>query len=272
MGTYAHVELPSEREAYKAYRVMHSLERKLSDYIGDSEVSKVNRKAGISPVVVSPETLEVVRLALEVSKRTYGYFDITIGSVTVNHKRLGLIPLNEAQKLVNFRNVVIGKNTLFLKHKGMAIDLGGIGKGYALDVAYRTLDSPWGFIGIAGDMKVWGTEKVLAVKDPLSGGSLLQGVNRGDLCISTSGNYVKRHIDNRDRELVQVTVVHDTCSLADAYATALFSMPRSSRRNFLKENPDVGVLELYSDGSLYMNDSFRKRFRLLILKTDTQSQ
>ncbi|WP_457601602.1 FAD:protein FMN transferase [Hydrogenivirga sp.] len=272
MGTYAYMELPTEEEAYRAYRLARSLEKKLSDYIQGSEVSLINENAGLRPVKVSAQTLNVIRLSLAVSRKTYGYFDITVGALTINHRRLGRLSRSEAKELINFRDLEVRGDEVFLRRGGMAIDLGGIGKGYALDVIHRGLDSPWGFIGIAGDMRVWGMKRVIAVKDPLSGGVLLQGVNKRDLCVSTSGNYVKEHIVQRDERLVQVTVVHDVCALADAYATALFSMPRRLRRSFLKENPDVGVLELFSDGSVYMNRAFRGYFRLLLLKSETISQ
>ena len=266
MGTYAYVELPSEEEAYRAYRLMRSLEGKISDYIDSSEVSLINRNAGRRPVRVSEETMKVLRLALSASEKTYGYFDVTVGALTINHKRHGRLTREEAEELVNFRNLVLEDGSAFLKEEGMAVDLGGIGKGYALDLVREKLSSPWGFVSIAGDMSVWGTERVIAVKDPLSGGSLLQGVNAGDLCISTSGNYIRQHIEQRDEELLQVTVVHRACALADAYATALLSMPLHLRRKFMAENPDVGVLELYRDGSLHMNPAFRRSFRLIIFK------
>jgi len=272
MGTYAYVELPSDEEAYKAYRIMRSVEEKISDYMEDSEVSLINRNSGKRAVKVSEETMRVLRLALIASEKTYGYFDITIGAVTVNHRRHGRLTPEEAERLVNFRDVFLGENRVLLRKKGMAIDLGGIGKGYALDVVRERIGSPWGFVSIAGDMKVWGTEKVIAVKDPLSGGSLLQGINAGEMCISTSGNYLRKHIEQHDEELLQVTVVYHTCALADAYATALFSMPRDLRRRFMLENPDVGVLELYGDGSLYMNPAFRKSFKLITFRGEVGTE
>ena len=60
MGTYAIIDLSSEK-AYQAYRFMKGLEEKLSDYIEDSEVSKINKKAGVEPVEVSADTLEVIK-------------------------------------------------------------------------------------------------------------------------------------------------------------------------------------------------------------------
>ncbi len=267
MGTYVVVDLPPQ-EAYRAYRFMKRLEEKLSDYIPESEVSKINEKAGIEGVKVSKDVLEVIRTSIEVSKRTYGYFDITVGALTINSRRKGIVSEEEARRLINYRDIVVKDGRVFLRTKKMAIDLGGIGKGFVVEKTYEHLRTPKGFIGAAGDMKVWGHERVLAIMDPLSGGSLVQMVNSKDLCLSTSGNYIRRHIDQADGDLLQITVVHKNCTLADAYATALFSMPMHLRRRFLRENPDVGVLELYRDGSLYMNERFREFFRVIVLKKD----
>ncbi len=267
MGTYAVVDMPSEEEVYKAYKDLKRVESLISSYIKDSDTNRVNAHAGIRPVRVSKEFLELLKTSVEISRRTKGYFDVTVGALTINHLRKGILSREEALKLVNFRDIEISDGSVFLKKKGMALDFGGIGKGFAIEAAYRSLSSDRGFIGIAGDIKVWNQEIPLAVKDPIRGGSLLQMVNARDLCLSTSGNYHKKHISKKDKDLVQITVVYDNCTYADAYATALFAMPREERAFFFRENPSVGVLELYRDGSLYMNEAFRSYFKVIILRS-----
>ncbi|HXX53517.1 MAG TPA: FAD:protein FMN transferase, partial [Thermodesulfovibrionales bacterium] len=118
----------------------------LNFYSDDSEVSKINRTAGMQPVKVSQDTIQVIEKALHISKVTNGAFDITIGSIVRLwdfEKRI--LPDERAIKaklpLVNYRDVVIDekKSTVFLKKKGMEIDLGGIAKGYATDRAVEVL-------------------------------------------------------------------------------------------------------------------------------------
>lgn len=266
MGTYTYVDLPSEEKVYEAYRYMRKLEEKLSDYVEDSEISLINKNAGLRAVEVSEETLEVIKISLEVSERTYGYFDISIGAITVNCKRKKAIDCERAEKLVNYKNVELNGSSVFLKEKGMALDLGGIGKGYTVEKAYERVKTEKGFIGIAGDMKVWGERRLLAVKDPLKNSVLAQMVNRKDVCLSSSGNYVRKHIKQEDRELIQITVAHENCAYADAFATALFSMPREKREKFLRENPEIGVLELYEDGTVRMNGAFRDFFEVILFR------
>lgn len=246
MGTYAVIDLPEESKVYRTYLFMRSLEEKLSPFVEDSEISILNRKAGKGPVRVSAETEEVLRKALYAYRRTFGYFDITRGTGG---------PLS----------VKVYGGKVYLS-KGARIDIGGIGKGYAVEKAYMFAGTEWGFVSIAGDMKVWGHRRVLAVRDPQGEGPLMQMVNSKDLCLSTSGNYIKEHIDQSDRDLLQVTVVYTDCTFADAYATALFAMPRDLRRRFYRENPEVGALEVFRDGSLYMNRAFPEYFEVILIK------
>jgi thiamine biosynthesis lipoprotein len=269
MGTYAFLEIPGKDNELKAYRYMRKLEYKLSDYIDTSEISMINNNAGIRSVKVSKETIEIIKLSIEISKKTWGYFDITVGAVTINSKRYGRISLEEAKNLINYKDIQIDGDKVFLKKKGMAIDLGGIGKGFAVEKAYQYIGTASGFISIAGDMKVWGHKRILAIKDPINGGSLLQMINGKDVSISTSGNYIKKHIETEDESAIQVTVVCENSAYADALATAVLAMPDEKRRKFIELNPDIGVLILYKDGSIFMNDSFKEFFDLIILKTKT---
>ena len=266
MGTYSTIELEKVEDIKKVYKYMRNIERKLSTYLEDSEVSKINKMAGIGYVKVSSETIEVIKKALEISERTYGYFDITIGAYTINFKRKGVINEKKAKSLINYKDILIKGNTVLLKRKWMAIDLGGIGKGYAIEKAYRYINTEWGFISIGGEFKIWGKRMPIGIKDPLNGGIIALFVNKEDICVSTSGNYYKEHIESYDRNVVQVTVLYPDCTYADAYATAIFAMPENVRYRFLKENPDVGVFILYADGNTFVNQAFLrycKRFKVI---------
>ncbi len=256
MGTYSTIDLDNPDDIRRAYKYLRKLENKMSTYISESEVSLINRYAGIKPVKVSPEIVEVIVEALKISKKTYGYFDITVGAYTINYRRKGSLDEEEALKLINYKDVSVKGNKIFLKKKGMAIDLGGIGKGYALEKVYDYLNVERGFISIGGDMKIWGMRKSIAILDPLKESIISLFVNREDLCISTSGNYHQDHIRTQNRDILQITVLHKNCTYADAYATALFAMPEGKMKKFLNENKDVGVFILYKNREVYVNPVF----------------
>lgn len=262
MGTYAIIDLPSEK-AYQTYRFMKGLEEKLSDYIQDSEVSKINQKAGVEPVEVSADTLEVIKKSLWLSELTEGAFDITVGAITIRARRLREISEDEARNLVNYKKVRMEGSSVFLEEKGMAIDLGGIGKGFAIQKAYEFIKTDKGFIAIAGDLRVWGHKRLLAVYNPINGKILSQGYNKRDLCLSTSGNYRREHIIGKGGKLLQVTVAYEDCTLADGLSTALFAMDDKKRWDFIEKHPQFGYLLLFSDGSVYVNKTFLKFFESL---------
>ncbi len=264
MGTYALIELPEGKE-YEAYRYMKSLEEKLSDYMETSEVSNINQRAGKGCVEVSDETLEVIKKSIEISEKTYGFFDISVGSYTINHKRKGLIDQEKAKALIDYRNIRIEGNKVCLLKRGMAIDLGGIGKGYAVQKAYESLKTPWGFISIAGDLRVWGHKRLLAIYNPINNHILAEGINSKDLCISTGGNYLRKHILGAKNSLLQATVAHWDCTFTDAIETALLAMDDDNRERFLRETPQIGVLLLFEDGTFFVNRAFMEYFESLKL-------
>jgi thiamine biosynthesis lipoprotein len=262
MGTYAIIDLPSEK-AYQAYRFMKGLEEKLSDYIEDSEVSKINQRAGVEPVEVSADTLEVIKKSLWLSELTEGAFDITVGAITIRARRLREISEDEARNLVNYKKVRVEGSSVFLEEKGMAIDLGGIGKGFAIQKAYEFIKTDKGFIAIAGDLRVWGHKRFLAVYNPINRKILTQGYNKKDICLSTSGNYRREHIIGKGSKLLQITVAYEDCTLADGLSTALFAMDNKKRWDFIEKYPQFGYLLLFSDGSVYVNKTFLEFFESL---------
>jgi len=262
MGTYAIIDLPSEK-AYQAYKFMKRLEEKFSDYIQDSEVSRINQKAGVEPVEVSADTLEVIKKSLWLSELTEGAFDITVGAITIRARRLREISEDQARNLVNYKKVRVEGSSVFLEEKGMAIDLGGIGKGFAIQKAYEFIKTDEGFIAIAGDLRVWGHKRLLAVYNPINGKILAQGYNKRDLCLSTSGNYRREHIIGKGSNILQVTVAYEDCTLADGLSTALLAMDDKKRWDLIEKHPRFGYLLLFPDGSVYVNRTFLEFFESL---------
>jgi len=262
MGTYAIIYLPSEK-AYQTYKFMKGLEGKLSDYIQDSEVSKINQKAGVEPVEVSADTLEVIKKSLWLSELTEGAFDITVGAITIRARRLREISEDQARNLVNYKKVRVEGSSVFLEERGMAIELGGIGKGFAIQKAYEFIKTDKGFIAIAGDLRVWGHKRLLGVYNPINSKILAQGYNKKDLCLSTSGNYRREHIIGKGSKLLQITVAYEDCTLADGLSTALFAMDDKKRWDFIEKHPQFGYLLLFSDGSVYVNKTFLEFFESL---------
>ena len=130
-----------------AYREMTRLSDMMNHYSPTSAVSAINAAAGIAPVAIEAELMQVLRMAQAVSHRSQGCFDITVASIKgwrfSNEARSMPSPEDIVRQLplVDYRQLVLNprEQTAFLKRQGMRIDLGGIAKIYILDAGMRVL-------------------------------------------------------------------------------------------------------------------------------------
>lgn len=134
--------------AKAAFQRFAELEQILSDYRPDSEVMKLCARAGEGPVPVSHELFTVLQRAREVAESSGGAFDFTCGPLVRlwrETRRTGVPPapqaLEEAIRLVGWQKVELNERerAVRISSKGLRIDFGGIGKGYACDQAIATL-------------------------------------------------------------------------------------------------------------------------------------
>jgi thiamine biosynthesis lipoprotein ApbE len=156
-----------------------------------SEISAINAAAGIAPVKVSPETLELVKAALLTSTLTDGAFDPTMGAVTAlydfaNKTRPTDAEIKRRLHLVDYRKVVVddSASTVMLMERGMLMDLGGIAKGYAADKAVAVLLARGiksALVACAGDIRALGPRPDggkwrVGIRAPRGDGNDLSGV------------------------------------------------------------------------------------------------
>ena len=218
----------------------------------DSELAHVNASAATNAVVVSPELFAVLQIAQDIGAQTDGAFDVSIrpladlwGFIWKQHRLPTAEELKRTLPLVNFRRVQLDLTTRtvrFLK-PGISIDLGGIGKGVAVDWAIeklRSLGVTNAMVKAGGDLRVSGappgtTHWTVQLEDPRKEGQRVN-IPLRDAALSTSGNYENffevngqrySHILNPRTGLpvegvAACTVIAPTCAESDAWATALF--------------------------------------------------
>jgi thiamine biosynthesis lipoprotein len=145
---YAPDEDAAKRGGKAAFARVAELNGIMSDYLETSELMRLCRKAGGEPVPVSEDLFTVLSRAQEVSRRSDGAFDVTIGPVVRMWRRARFrktLPTEEqraeALALVGFEKMKLdaAKKTVQLVKEGMKLDLGGIAKGYAADQALLVL-------------------------------------------------------------------------------------------------------------------------------------
>jgi thiamine biosynthesis lipoprotein len=194
---------------------LRRLDAMMSLYKDDSEITRVNLAAGKNPVKVSPEMIEVVEHAAEISKLSGGAFDVTIGPLVVLWQvrlKEGKTPTDaeiaRVRPLVNYQNIVIDKkaSTIFLKKPGMIMDFGGM-KGYTADrVAdlFKKRGISNAIIAVAGDIWVLGHREDgkpwrIGVQHPREHDKTLAVLDLSDKYISTSGDYERFVIKENKR-------------------------------------------------------------------------
>src|SRR5262249_6960466 len=154
------------------FQEMDRLEALLSNWRPTSDVEQLNAAAGKHPIRVSSDLRDVLRTAHQVSEWTGGKFDVTWGAMSGLWKfhyqnEDNTIPdqarVARQRKLIDYRKVLVDEDTrtAFIEREGMNVNLGGIGKGYAVDHARDILERR-GFhdfmIQFGGDMYVAGLQ------------------------------------------------------------------------------------------------------------------
>ena len=231
------------------------INRKMSTYLNDSEISQFNQYRGQDWFPVSPELASVIESALDISEQSGGTFDITIGPL-VNlwgfgpENRPELIPSEEeirARKLlVGFENLQFQSNPPALRKEisDLYCDLSAIAKGYGVDRLADFLDRLGCnnyMVDIGGEIKTGGRNPEgqywkIGVAAPQEEFGVQKIIPLENKAVATSGDYRnyfemdgKRYshmIDPRTgrpitHQLASVTVIQNSCMSADALATAI---------------------------------------------------
>lgn len=258
------------------------IEQLISSWNTDSETARINRNAGIHPVEVSLELYNLLERAIQLSELTEGAFDVSYASLDTlwNFDGSMLSPPSDAQikkalAHTGFRHIVLDpvEQTVFLRKKGMKINLGGIGKGYAADKAKALLISrqvPAGMINAAGDITTWGTKAtgekwLIGVANPLGNGNLISWVPLIESSVAISGThrrYIningKRYNDILDPRtgypcsgISKVTVFGKMAEFCDAIATAIFVLGTDKGLAMVNQLGGAEVIIEDESGAMY---------------------
>jgi thiamine biosynthesis lipoprotein len=214
MGTRINVELWTEDKTAGDKAIdaviaeMERIDRDMSTYKPDSEVSQVNANAAKGPVKISAELFELLTTALEYSRITGGAFDITYASVGFMydfraHQKPTESQIKSALPAVNYRHVILDdKNrTVRFTQAGVRIDLGGIGKGHAVDrgiAILKSLGVTHALVTAGGDSRIigdrFGKPWIIGIRHPDDKSKVIAKIPLEDTAISTSGDY-ERYFD-----------------------------------------------------------------------------
>lgn len=267
------------------------IEDLLSTFKETSETNLINRNAGIQPVKVSEETFSLIARSLRISQITQGAFDISYGSIDKRlwnfDQTMTELPDTATAKrmvrLINYQNILLDqeKHTVFLKETGMCIGFGGIGKGYAAEMAKVLLKKNGvesGIVNASGDLAVWGKQPdgkpwTIGIVHPDFAGQPFSYMEIADGAVATSGNYEKfvvidgkkysHTIDPKTglpvRGIKSVTIVSPNAELCDALATPVTILGTTLGIDLVNQLNGVECVIIDDDNRLFTSKNIHLR-------------
>ncbi|MCX7021028.1 MAG: FAD:protein FMN transferase [bacterium] len=284
-----------DRALEGARRAVEAVEGWADCYNPEAELYRLNLSAGGGPVRVSAELAEVLEVSLRVAEKSGGAFDPTVlplieayGFNGDKRRVPGDEEISGILTRVDYRRIGLVGDGVDIP-EGVALDLGGVAKGYAVDRALDAMadaGAEAGLVNIGGDIAVFGERAdggpwTIGVQHPRAPGELFAVLELENGAVATSGDYeryfvvdgVRYHhiLDPKTgrpaRGLISVTITAPTCVLADAYATAVFVLGPEKGLRLLEADDELEGLLIYTgaDGELdyAVTDGLVERLKIL---------
>lgn len=258
------------------------IENLISDWIPTTQISQVNKNAGIAPVKVDKEVYDLVERSIKVSQLTSGAFDISYASMDKIWKFDGsmkAMPSPEAIKQsvarIGYQKIVLDpkSQTIYLKDKGMKLGLGGIGQGFIADKIKDLLQSKGctsGIVNVSGDINAWGYQTTgkpwtVAIVNPMNKSKVFATFPLENSAVETSGSYEKfvvfdgkrysHIIDPRTgvpaQGVVSVSVFAKQTEIADALATGIFVLGVDVGLDLINQLKGIGCIIVDDRGEIH---------------------
>ena len=255
----------------QCFTFCEEFENTISRTIETSEISQINNSKG-NPVEVSDTTIELLEKGIYYSELTNGAFDISIAPLSELwdfKNNPGNVPdendIQEALTHVSYKNILIEGNTVTLLDPDMAIDLGGIAKGYMADQLKDYLLSEGvksALIDLGGNILAVGTKPdnsnyTIGIKKPFKDGEMVSTESINDISVVTSGCYeryfevddvIYHHILDTntgypcDNNLYGVTIFSDKSVDGDALSTSCFALGLEEGQKLIKSLDGIDAL------------------------------
>ncbi|MEO0033296.1 MAG: hypothetical protein RIS94_3054, partial [Pseudomonadota bacterium] len=243
LGTYVEVTVPdgAEGAADAAFAAMAHVHAAMSFHDAGSDLARLRAAAAGDEVTLDPQTVRVLRVAKALFEATGGLFDVCCGRALV---RAGFLPRAGIARLTDHpgttADIAILSDTRVRVHRRVLVDLGGIAKGHAVDLAIEVLHAAGvaeGLVNAGGDLRAFGPRDwPVALRD--ADGEVRFMVPARDCAIATSANLDTRrrhrgethspHIGRAGKSVLapeRVTVVAPTCIIADALTKVAMADP-----------------------------------------------
>ena len=293
MGNRFEITVVATDESWAAEKInlaiaeISRIEKLLTTFDPNSQTNKINEQAGVRAVKVDREVYDLIRRSIKISNLTDGAFDITYGSIDKNlwnfDKSMTALPdpviAKSMIRLINYRNIILNEagSSVMLKEKGMRIGFGGIGKGYAAEMAKALLKKEGvksGIVNASGDLTTWGLQAnnkpwTIGIANPDNAHLPFSYMNVTDMAVATSGNYEKfvtingkkySHTINPKTGLPvtgikSVTIISPNAEIADAMATPVTIMGVKAGINLINQVHQLGCIIIDDNNNIYSSNN-----------------
>ncbi|MFO8027737.1 MAG: FAD:protein FMN transferase [Opitutales bacterium] len=250
----------AQSAAREAIALIDEIENKLSRYIQGSDVWQINHMRAGETLFLSELCYDCLRAGLEAYQETGGLFDVTLGRLIEHRKKQESSPEPElAGQLV----VVPDRPAIQCHEPGREIDLGGIGKGFALDRAKQLIEE-WevesGILSAGASTHLAFGRKAWTVG--LSGKNETRDITLRDQALSASGTGIQNEhiVSSADAGPTcrhpRIWVLHDSATWADVWSTTAMLVPTEELKEqaglfagLFVENPETGLVNNIDNGS-----------------------
>jgi thiamine biosynthesis lipoprotein len=284
MGTRITVELWADSAAAGNELIeavlteMRNVDASMSTYRPSSEVSLVNDRAARENVPISPELFGLLTTSLEYSKVTEGAFDITYASVGYlydfrHNVRPDSRQIADALPGIDYRHVLLDPKTrtVHFSRPGVRIDLGGIGKGYAVDRSIALLQArgvAHALVTAGGDSRIigdrFGQPWIVGIRHPDRKDEVIARIPLEDAALSTSGDY-ERYFDENGvryhhiidpktgdsaRKVRSATIIGPTATRTDGLSKTAFVLGAERAIEIYNRMDDIDAVLVKPDGQV----------------------
>lgn len=305
MGTAIRVELWADDKSAGESAIaavmaeMHRIDRQMSPYKPESELSRINREAAGHPVPISQEMFDILSRSIEFSRLSDGAFDITFSSVGYLYDyRRHIKPtdrkIEQALPGINYRHILLDaqKRTVRFARPGVRIDLGGIGKGHAVDngiTILRKRGIAQAIVTAGGDSRVLGDRGgrpwMVGIRDPRRKDNMVAVIPLINSAISTSGDYERyfeadgiryHHILNpktgRSATGVHsVSVIGPDATTTDGLTKPVFVLGPEKGLRLIESIPGVDAVIIDAEGKMIYSSGLQNRRQELSKPAESSS-
>ncbi len=265
----------------KTIAEIERIENLISEWRPQTQISEVNRNAGIMSVKVDKEVFDLTKRAIEYSKMSNGAFDISTAAMDKIWKFDGSMTemptqeeIKNSVRNVGYEHIILDslQSTIYLSKKGMKIGFGSIGKGYAADKGrelMQTLGVKSGIVDASGDIATWGTQPngeawAIGIRNPFKKHKIAKVLKLKNAAVATSGSYEKyaeintirySHIINPKTGmpatgLTSVTIDGPSAEFANFLSTSSMVLGEKEGKKLLKKFPRYRYLMITDGGKI----------------------